>query len=62
MREEVEELKKEVNDIKKEEESFALSILSDYKKQTKRMFVVWIITFIAFLGLLTYTIWLINDI
>ena len=48
--------------IKKEEESFALSILSDYKKQVKRMFIVWIITFVAFLGLLTYTIWLINDI
>ena len=62
MREEVEELKKEVKEIKKEEESFAMELLKDQRKQNKRLFVIWLVTFVAFLGLLTYTIWLINDI
>ena len=60
MREEVEELKKEVQEIK--EESFAMELLKDQRKQNKRLFVIWLVTFVAFLGLLTYTIWLINDI
>lgn len=42
--------------------SFALELIQDYKKQNKRLFVVWLITFIAFVGLLGYTIWLLNDI
>ena len=60
MREEVNELKKEVQEIKAE--SFAYEMLQDYKKQAKRMFIIWVITFVAFLGLLTYTIYLLNDI
>ena len=43
-------------------ESFASEILRDYKKTNKRMFAIWIITFIAFAGLLCYTIYLLNDI
>lgn len=45
-----------------ENESLAYELLSDMKKSNKRMFIVWVITFLAFLGLLTYTIWLLNDI
>lgn len=49
-----------------EKESLAYELLSDMKKANKRQniiwLIVWLITFIAFLGLLTYTIWLLNDI
>ena len=55
MREEVEDLKKEVKEIKKEEESFAMSMLKDYKKQNKRQFIIilvilsmWFATVVAF--------------
>ena len=43
------------------EDSMVMEILSDYKKSYKRMFIIWIITFISFLGLLGYTIYLLND-
>lgn len=53
MREEVEELKKEVKEIK--EESFAYELLKDQKAQNKRLFVIiitilcmWFATVIAF--------------
>lgn len=53
MREEVEELKKEVQEIK--EESFAMELLKDQRKQNKRLFIViitilcmWFVTVIAF--------------
>ena len=45
-----------------ENKGFAMEILKDMKKQNKRMFAIWIITFIAFAGLLCYTIYLLNDI
>lgn len=49
-----------------EKESLAYELVSDMKKANKRQniiwLIVWLITFIAFLGLLTYTIWLLNDI
>ena len=44
------------------EESLAMSLLADMKKSNKRMFIIWVITFISFLALLGYTIWLLNDI
>ena len=53
-------MKKEVQNVK--DKSFAMELLSDQKKQNKRLFIIWIITFIAFIGLLGYTIWLLNDI
>lgn len=45
-----------------EEESIAWEIVKESKKTNKRLFIIWIITFIAFIGLLGYTIWLLNDI
>lgn len=60
IREEVENMKKEVQAVK--EQSFALEMISDYKKQNKRLFIMWIITMFAFVGLLSYTIYLLNDI
>ena len=58
--EEVLEMKREVKDI--EEENFALEILHDYKQQNKRLFIIWIVTFIALIGVTCYTIYLLNDI
>jgi len=60
MKEEITEIKKELSDIKSE--SLARELLQDARKQNKRMFIIWIITFVAFLGLLGYTIYLLNDI
>lgn len=45
-----------------ENENFALNILSDYKKQNKRLFIIWIITFLALIGVTCYMIYLLNDI
>ena len=62
MKEDVEEMKKIVKEAQQEEQSLAMTLLQDMKKTNKRMFIIWIITFISFLGLLGYTIWLSNDI
>lgn len=59
---EVMEMKNEIEKIKHEEQSFAMEFVKSLKIQNKRMFICWIITFIAFIGLLAYTIWLHNDI
>jgi hypothetical protein len=40
----------------------ATEMLHILKVQNKRLFVIWLVTFIAFIGLLGYTIWLLNDI
>lgn len=60
LREDIQEVEKEIQDLK--EQSLAMELLKDYKKTNKRLFVIWIITFIAFIGLLGYTLWLLNDI
>ena len=62
LKEDVEDMKKNVLEAKKEETSLAMSLLQDFKKQNKRLFIIWIITFISFLGLIGYTIYLLNDI
>ena len=60
MKDEVLELMKELDEVK--EESFAMELLKDFKKQNKRMFIVWIITFLTLIGVTCYTIYLLNDI
>ncbi len=60
IKEDIEKVQKKVNVI--EEQSFAMEILKDYKITNKRLFIVWLITFVAFIGLLGYTIYLLNDI
>ena len=60
MREDIVALKKDIKELKNQ--SFALEILGDYKKQNKRLFVIWITTFIAFILLLGYVLFLLNDI
>lgn len=60
MKDEVLELKKELEEVK--EESFAMELLKDFKVQNKRLFIVWIITFLTLIGVTCYTIYLLNDI
>lgn len=60
LKEDVIDMKKEVEDL--EQQSLVSSIMSDYKRQNKRLYIIWIITFIAFCSLLCYTIYLLNDI
>ena len=62
LREEVAEMKRQVDNVKEENKSFAMQFVDTLKEQNRRLFICWIITFIAFIGLLTYTIWLMNDI
>ena len=40
----------------------ATEMLHILKVQNKRLFIIWLVTFIAFIGLLSYTLWLLNDI
>lgn len=60
IREEVLEMKKEVEEI--QEHSFAMELLKDQKKQNKRQFIVILVILGMFTCLLGYTIWLLNDI
>jgi len=59
---EVFKMKEEVKELEKEQQSFAMEFVHTLKVQNKRMFICWLVTFIAFIGLLGYTIWLLNDI
>lgn len=59
--------KDEINNIKNEvhklqEQSLALELLKDYKKQNKRQFIIILVILGMFTCLLGYTIWLLNDI
>lgn len=60
MKEEIEELKKEVKNI--EQDSFALEIVKDYKKQNKRQFIVIIILIMCWFVTGAYLVYLLNDI
>lgn len=60
LREEIEDMKKEVKEI--EEESLAMSLLKDYKKVNERQFIIILVILGMFACLLGYTIWLLNDI
>lgn len=60
LKEEVLEMKKEVQEI--QEQSFAMELLKDQKKQNKRQFIIILVILGMFTILLGYTIWLLNDI
>jgi uncharacterized membrane protein YidH (DUF202 family) len=60
MRDEIMEIKEELQEVK--EKSFALELLQDQRKANKRMFIMWIITFIALVSVSIYTVYLLNDI
>lgn len=60
LKEEVLEMKKEVQEI--QEQSFAMELLKDQKKQNKRQFIIILVILGMFTILLGYTIWLLTDI
>lgn len=62
LKKEVVAMKKQVENVKEENKSFAMQFVDTLKEQNKRLFVCWLITFVAFVTLLGYTIWLLNDI
>ena len=60
LREDVEEMKKQVEEV--QEHSFAMELLRDQRKQNKRLFIIWVITFLALIGVSCYLIYILNDI
>lgn len=62
LRGEVLKMKEELREVEQGQQSFAMELMHTLKVQNKRLFICWLITFIAFIGLLSYTIWLYNDI
>ena len=60
LKEEVLELEKEVKKI--QEESFATQILKDYKRQSKRQFIIILVILIMWLATIGYLIYILNDI
>lgn len=62
LRREVLKMKEDIKEAQEQQESFAMELMHTLKVQNKRLFICWLVTFIAFIGLLGYTIWLLNDI
>lgn len=60
MREEVEELKKELNEVK--DQSLAMELLKDYKKANKRLFIVLIVVLCMWFSTIAYLVYVLNDI
>ena len=60
LKEEVLELEKEVKEI--QEESFATQILKDYKKQSKRQFIIILVILGMWFATIGYLIYILNDI
>ena len=60
MKEDIMAVQKEVQELK--QESLASELLRDAKKTNKRMFIIWIITFLTLVGVTCYTIYLLDDI
>ena len=66
MKEELTNVKKEAKELKKKvnttEESYAKELLHYYVATNVRLFWIWFVTFAAFILLLFYTLYLLNDI
>ena len=60
LKEEIEDVKKEVKEI--EEESFAMELLKDQKKQNKRQFIVILVILIMWFATISYLVYVLNDI
>lgn len=60
LKEEVLELEKEVKKI--QEESFATQILKDYKRQSKRQFIIILVILGMWFATIGYLIYILNDI
>ena len=60
MREEVEELKKELNEVK--EQSWAMEVLHDYKAANKRLFIALTVVLCMWFATIGYLVYTLNDI
>ena len=60
MREELEEMKREVQEI--HQESLAMSLLKDYKAQNKRQFIVILVILAMWFATIGYLVYILNDI
>ena len=60
MKDEVLELKKELEEVK--EESLAMSLLSDYKKDKKRLFIIILVILSFWFATIGYLVFVLNDI
>lgn len=60
IKEELQEVKDKINEVR--DESLAMQLLEDFKKQNKRQFIVILVILGLFTCLLGYTIYLLNDI
>lgn len=60
LREEIEDMKKEVKEI--EEESLAMSLLKDYKKQNKRQYIIILVILGMWFATIGYLVYILNDI
>lgn len=60
MRDDVMEIKKELNEIK--EESFAMELLKDYKKANKRQFIIILVILTMWFATIGYLVYVLNDI
>ena len=58
-KEEIDNIRNEVHEL--QEQSLALELLKDYKKQNKRQFIIILVILGMFTALLGYTIYLLND-
>lgn len=58
-KEEIDNIRNEVHEL--QEQSLAMSLLKDYKKQNKRQFIIILVILGMFTALLGYTIYLLND-
>lgn len=60
IKEEVDELKKEVKTVK--EQSFAMELLGDFKKQNKRQFIIILVLISLWFATIGYLVYVLNDI
>ena len=60
IREEVLEMKKEVKEM--QEESLAMSLLKDYKKQNKRQYIIILVILGMWFATIGYLVYILNDI
>lgn len=60
LKEEVLEMKKEVEEI--QEHSFAMELLKDQKRQNKRMFIIILVILGMWFGTIGYLVFVLNDI
>ena len=60
LKEEVIEMKKEVQEVK--EQSLAMELLSDYKKANKRQFIIILVILTMWFSTIGYLVYVLNDI